>query len=117
MTDPSKRSIRNLDPRESSLLIREKAGDPDFLILDVRTPQEHEMGRIEGSVNIDYHSPAFLAEIERLDREKAYLVYCLTGIRSRNAVKVMEQLGFEDVYNMLGGIRQWGLEGLPIVGR
>lgn len=45
MTTPSKLSIQNLDPRESSLLIRERVGDPDFVILDVRTPQEYEMGR------------------------------------------------------------------------
>ena len=113
----SKEVIRNLDPRESSLLIRERAGDPDFIILDVRTPQEYEMGRIEGSVNIDYHSPAFLAELVKLDRNRTYLVYCLVGIRSRNAANMMKELGFEDVVNMVGGIRQWQLEGLPIVGR
>jgi len=113
----SKETIRNLDPRESSLLIREGVGDPDFVILDVRTPQEYEMGRIEGSVNLDYHSSTFEAELEKLDRSKTYLVYCLVGIRSRNAAKVMERLGFEDVRNMLGGIRQWDLEGFPIFGR
>ena len=117
MTSPLKPSIRDLGPRGSSLLIREMAGDPDFVILDVRTPREYEMGRIDGSLNIDYHSPAFEAELEKLDRKKTYLVYCLVGIRSRNAADMMEELGFEDVVNMVGGIRQWYLEGLPIVGR
>ncbi len=117
MASPLKPSIRDLGPRESSLLIREMAGDPDFVILDVRTPREYGMGRIEGSVNIDYHSPAFLAELEKLDRKKTYLVYCLVGIRSRNAADMMEELGFEYVVNMVGGIRQWHQEGLPIVGR
>ncbi len=117
MASSSEPSIQNLDSRESSLLIRERWGDPDFVILDVRTPREYEMGRIEGSINIDYHSPTFEAELEKLDRDKMYLVYCLAGIRSRNAAKMMERLGFRDVRNMLGGIRQWDLEGLPIVGR
>ena len=117
MASPLKPSIRDLGPRESSLLIRERVEDPDFVILDVRTPREYGMGRIEGSVNIDYHSPAFLAELEKLDRKKTYLVYCLVGIRSRNAADMMEELGFEDVVNMVGGIRQWYLEGHPIVGR
>ncbi|HII06224.1 MAG TPA: rhodanese-like domain-containing protein [Methanotrichaceae archaeon] len=98
-------------------MIRDRVGDPDFVILDVRTPQEYEMGRIEDSVNIDYHSPTFEADLEKLDRNKTYLVYCLVGIRSANAAKIMERLSFEDVRNMLGGIRQWHLEGLPIVGR
>jgi rhodanese-related sulfurtransferase len=117
MAPPLKPSIGNLDPRESSLLIRERGGDPDFVILDVRTPREYGMGRIEGSLNLDYHSPTFDADLEKLDRKKTYLVYCLVGVRSRNAAKVMERLGFEDVYNMIGGIRQWHREGLPIVGR
>jgi hypothetical protein len=80
MEPPSRPSIRNLNPRESSLLIRERSGDSDFVILDVRTPQEHGMGRIEGSVNIDYHSPVFEAELEKLERSKTYLVY-LAGWR------------------------------------
>jgi len=117
MASPSKPPLRNLDPWESSLLIRKRGGDPDFVILDVRTPREYEMGRIEGSVNLDYHSPTFGADLEKLDRNKTYLVYCLVGIRSRNVAKVMVRLGFADVVNMFGGIRQWHREGLPIVGR
>jgi rhodanese-related sulfurtransferase len=117
MTSQSRSSIQNLAPRESSLLIRERARDPDFVILDVRTPQEHGMGRIEGSINHDYHSPTFLAELERLEKSKTYLVYCLVGIRSRNAANMMEELGFRDVVNMVGGIRRWHREGLPVVGR
>jgi phage shock protein E len=117
MESPSIPSIRNLDPRESRLLIRERADDPDFVILDVRTPQEHKMGRIEGSVNIDYHSASFEAELGKLEKGRTYLVYCLVGMRSRNAADMMEELGFEDVINMVGGIRQWHREGLPIVGR
>ena len=117
MASSSRPSIRNLDPRESSLLIRERVEDPDFVILDVRTPREHEMGRIYGSTNLDYRSPNFEAELEKLEKSRTYLVYWLVGIRSRNTADMMEELGFEDVVNMVGGIRQWHREGLPIVGR
>jgi len=68
-------------------------------------------------LNIDYHSPVFEAELEKLDKSRTYLVYCLVGIRSRNAAKMMEELDFEDVINMIGGIRRWYQKGLPIVGR
>lgn len=117
MSPPLKHTLRNLDARESSLLIRERSDDADFVILDVRTFEEHETARIEGSMNIDYRSPTFLAELETLEKGKTYLVYCLVGVRSRNAAEMMEKLGFEDVINMVGGIRQWHHEGLPIVGR
>jgi len=98
-------------------LIRIREGDPNFVILDVRTPKEHETTRIEGSVNLDRHSPTFEADLEKLDRKKTYLVYCLVGVRSNQAAGIMERLGFEEVINMIGGIRQWNREGLPVSGR
>ena len=109
--------IKNLGPRDSFLLIRIREGDPDFVILDVRTQKEFEIARIEGSVNLDYHSATFEADLEKLDRKKTYLVYCLVGVRSRGAARIMGRLGFEDVINMIGGISQWHREGLPISGR
>lgn len=109
--------ITDLGPLESFSLIRDRALDPDFVILDVRTAGEHELARIEGSVNIDYHSATFEAELQKLDRKKTYLLYCLVGIRSREAAKVMERLGFLEVKNIAGGIREWHRRGLPVVGR
>ena len=44
-------------------------------------------------------------------------IHCLVGISSRNAADMMKRLGFADFINMVGGIRQWHLERLPIVGR
>lgn len=113
----TRRTISEVDPIESFALIRDRASDPDFVILDVRTAGEHELARIEGSVHIDYLSATFEAELERLDRKKTYLLYCLVGIRSREAAKVMERLGFEEVVSMAGGIREWHRRGLPVVGR
>jgi len=110
-------NIKNLGPRDSFLLILTRKSDPNFVILDVRTPKEYEIARIEGSVNLDRHSPTFEADLEALDRKKTYLVYCLVGVRSSQAAGIMERLGFEDVVNMVGGIRQWHREGLPISGR
>ncbi|MDF0593342.1 rhodanese-like domain-containing protein [Methanotrichaceae archaeon M04Ac] len=113
----TKGKITEIDPQGSSRMIRTRGGDPDLIILDVRTAAEHEMVRIEGSVNIDLRSPTFEAELEKLDRKKTYLVYCLVGIRSREAAKAMERLGFEKVISMAGGIREWHRRGLPVVGR
>jgi rhodanese-related sulfurtransferase len=49
----TKGKITEIDPQRSSRMIRTRGGDPDLIILDVRTAGEHEMARIEGSVNID----------------------------------------------------------------
>jgi rhodanese-related sulfurtransferase len=45
--------------------------------------------------------------LEELDKDKTYFVYCLAGGRSAQACGIMKQLGFEKVYNLVGGISQW----------
>ena len=96
-------------------LIQENADNTDFIIVDVRTPEEYDSGYIEGAMNIDYYSENFSAQLEDLDKDKAYLIYCRTGRRSAGARDIMAELGFREVYNMSGGIVEWEAEGLPVV--
>jgi len=49
----------------------------------------------------------FMNEIEKLDREKPYLVYCRSGNRSGKACNMMDQLGFGNTYNLIGGMLAW----------
>jgi len=107
--------IENLDPERAHQLIQEREDDSNFVIIDVRTPEEHMEGHLEGAINVDYLSPTFADEIGKLDRNGSYLVYCLVGVRSAYAVEIMTSLGFSEVYNMAGGIRQWYLDRRPIV--
>ena len=103
----------------------ERLSDPPFrdnfvdakclVILDVRTPQEYNSGHLNGSINLDFKSPSFEDEIARLDRDKAYLLYCRTGIRSARAVMLMISLGFMELYNLTKGIEQWQREGFEVV--
>ncbi|MEM4250507.1 MAG: rhodanese-like domain-containing protein, partial [Candidatus Bathyarchaeia archaeon] len=111
-----------ISPSEAYDLIMENKDNPDFIILDVRSPEEYATGHIEGAVNIDFYidertnnSRTFREELGKLDRNKKYLVYCLVDIRSRVASEIMEHLGFVEVYDMAGGILQWKAEGLPTV--
>ena len=80
----------------------------DAVILDVRTEEEFESGYIAGSKNIDIRGgTAFISSIEELDKSKAYFVYCRSGARSGQACQLMEQMGFEQVYNLEGGVLAW----------
>ncbi|NYT02494.1 MAG: rhodanese-like domain-containing protein [Methanosarcinales archaeon] len=115
MSQESSDAGRALMPRESLRLIQQNNSQSRFLLLDVRSPREHEEGHIEGSANLDFHSPDFMQELDRLEREKIYLVYCLVGVRSRKTLAAMKSLGFKEVYEIQGGIRAWHLEGLPVV--
>jgi rhodanese-related sulfurtransferase len=78
------------------------------VIIDVRTEDEFESGKIPGALNIDiYKGQGFIYEIEELDKSKNFYVYCAAGVRSANACGVMQQLGFENVYNLVGGFSNW----------
>ena len=106
---------RNVEPGEAQTLIRENAGNRDFVVLDVRTPDEFAQGHLEGAVLVDYRSPGFREEMAGLDRKRTYLVYCRTGNRSNRALGIMKDLGFRSYYHLEGGITRWLEEGLPAV--
>ncbi len=82
--------------------------DENTVILDVRTEDEFNDGFIANAINIDIHKgQGFVTEIEVLDKDKKYYVYCRSGMRSAKACEIMNQLGFENTYNLLGGILDW----------
>jgi rhodanese-related sulfurtransferase len=83
--------------------------------LDVRTPSEFNEGHIEGAQLIDFQSGNFESEIETLDKSKTYAVYCRSGNRSGQAVKIMSDAGFTNLYNLNGGVIDWSSAGLPLV--
>jgi len=103
----------SLSPSEARETIAKRAGDPDFVLLDVRTRKEFDAERIAGAVIVDYNSPSFRDEMATLDRSKSYLVYCRTGNRTNGAVKVMRELGFPSVFVFPGGITKWKEAGFP----
>ncbi len=82
--------------------------DDNAVILDVRTEDECNQGIIAHSINIDFNKTAdFLVAIEQIDKSKNYYVYCRSGIRSAKACDIMNELGIENTYNLLGGIIEW----------
>ena len=82
--------------------------DTNAVILDVRTEDEWNDGIIPNAINIDiYKGQGFIYEVDQLDKSKNYYVYCKAGGRSEQACNIMNQLGFENTYNLLGGMMQW----------
>ncbi len=86
----------------------------DTVILDVRTPEEFADGRIDGAVNINCYDDDFADRLNMMDKNKKFLVYCEHGRRSQNAAFLMEELGFKDINNMLGGFAEWEEKGKPV---
>ena len=82
--------------------------DENAVILDVRTEDEFNDGFIPNAINIDiYKGQGFIYRLEELDKSKNYYVYCRSGGRSGQACAVMNQMGFENAYNLEGGFMQW----------
>lgn len=80
----------------------------EAVILDVRTPEECAEGIIPNAIEIDILNPElFMLEIEKLDKDKDYFIYCRSGGRSGQACSIMEQMGFNSTYNLLGGMLEW----------
>jgi phage shock protein E len=93
-----------------------KAADKaNSVILDVRTQQEFDYGHLEGAVLLDIYQKSFRDEVNKLDKDTKYFVYCKAGIRSKNAVNFMLQSGFTEVCNLNGGINQLSGSGVALV--
>jgi rhodanese-related sulfurtransferase len=104
-----------MEPTQVSKMIVTDPKHLNLVILDVRTPKEFDQGHIPKAINIDFYSPAFRKDLGRLDKKKSYLVYCRSGNRSMQAVKIMKELGFRNAASMTGGIMKWENEGLRTV--
>jgi len=82
--------------------------DDNAFILDVRTADEVAEGIIPNAKNIDiYKGQGFIYELEELDKTKNYYVYCKSGGRSGQACAIMNQLGFKNAFNLIGGFSEW----------
>jgi rhodanese-related sulfurtransferase len=82
--------------------------DANAVVLDVRTEEECSEGIIPTAINIDiYKGQGFIYQLEELDKTKNYYVYCKAGGRSAQACSIMNQLGFEKAYNLIGGFMNW----------
>lgn len=99
-----------VSPEEAATL----AADPGITVLDVRTTEEFESGHLADATMIDFYSETFTDDIAALDPEGTYLVYCRSGNRSGQATALMADLGFEQVYDLDGGVLAWDAQGLAL---
>lgn len=110
-------NAQNKLPAGANLAVAEFAeklkNTPNAQLVDVRTPGEFEKGHLVNALNVDYNGADFDAQIKKLDTKKPVFVYCLSGGRSASALQKMQAAGFEQVYNMNGGIMKWRAANLP----
>ena len=74
----------------------------EFIVIDVRTPEEFKEGHIEESSNVEWQTISSI--IDEVKKDQKIYLYCRSGRRSQKATDILIDLGYEDVTN-LGGIK------------
>lgn len=81
------------------------------VVVDVRTPREFDAGHLPGAANIDVQSPDFRDKISVMPLDEEIIVYCRSGNRSAEAVRIMQELGFKNILEMKSGWLGWEQSG------
>jgi rhodanese-related sulfurtransferase/rubrerythrin len=103
--------VKSIDSEEAKKFMAENE-EGAYILLDVRQPGEYEGEHIPGAKLIPL--PALKDGLKQLDSHKPVLVYCAVGGRSLAAAQLLSGFGFQEVYNLQGGIKAW--QGLKAVG-
>lgn len=97
-----KKNFQEIDSEELKQMMKTK----DVKLVDVRSKREMLAGVIGQPLKIEL-SGSFGNEVQKLNRNEKYVVYCRSGRRSAMASNMMTKLGFKQVYNLKGGYNAW----------
>ncbi|NNE27510.1 MAG: rhodanese-like domain-containing protein [Saprospiraceae bacterium] len=86
---------------------KELMNEDNTIIIDVRTPNEINSGKIERALELDFMDRDFETQLSVLDKNATYLIYCRSGRRSARTCSVMHGMGFNSLYNLSGGFIAW----------
>ena len=114
-TTQPKQLVKTINTNESAEMIKKNLKNKNFVILDVRTPEEYAEGHLANATNVDFKATDFAEKVSKLDKSKTYLVYCRAGHRSASAAEIMKTQAFQTIYNLDGGITQWTTDKNPVV--
>ena len=108
--DPNKRTGIHLEPQE----FKKMKDQDDVVVLDVRSDYEHSVGRFKNSVTLPIENfrdfPEKIDELKEKYKDKKILTYCTGGIKCEKASAFLLEQGFENVYQLHGGIIKYGFE-------
>ncbi len=100
-----KYNYQRLLPEEAHVFIQ---NNPNIVILDVRSKKEYDLGHLSNANFIPLKN--LKGNLEELDQQNTYLVYCENGKDSLKASKLMAESGFPRVFTLIGGYKKWPYE-------
>ncbi len=86
----------------------------NFILLDVRTPDEFAKGYVPGAININFFDKNFKEKVAQLPATKPVYVYCAVGGRSAKASALLAALNHKEIYNLEGGFTAWQKLKFPV---
>lgn len=107
--DPNQRTGKYVEPEDFKDMMKEE----DVILVDARSNYEHNVGKFKGAVTLDIENfREFPEKIEQLKKykDKKIITYCTGGIKCEKASAYLLEEGFENVYQLHGGIIKYGLE-------
>ena len=72
--------------------------DSDYVLIDVRTPEEYDLGHIPNALNYDFYSETFQTKILTLSKNESVILYCRTKNRSNKTAKILREKGFKEIF-------------------
>lgn len=96
--------IKKISAQDLVQIQKEK---PNLLILDVRTSDEINGGKIPKAITEDFYNSNFETNLQKLDNKRPIVVYCKSGGRSGKTTKVLEKIGFTEIYDLENGYKSW----------
>ena len=110
--------LQSITPAElASRLALEQSDSSEWLLLDVREPEEREFVSIPNSEWIPMGELMFRLQEIQEKQTGTLVIYCHHGIRSHHAGRFLLEQGFQNVFNLTGGIDRWSMEVDPLAPR
>lgn len=103
------RVLRNYRDKDKYSIDYENAksiikNDNQTILIDVRSPQEYREGHLESSINIPLYDLEEKCEYFINKKQNTIIIYCQTGKRSKKAIEILKEKGFENLYQIEGGL-------------
>ena len=86
----------------------------EYILLDVRTPDEFSSGFIKKAKNLDFYSETFQNDLLSIDKSLPVVLYCRTNNRSTKTANILKENGFKEISVLEGGITDWVKNGNDI---
>lgn len=106
----AKEVLASYSPTEALNLIKQR---PDLLIVDVRSPQELQQGKIQNSVLVPFWN--IMKGEHTLPKDRPLLLVCAVGGRSYGAMQILARQGYKELYNLKGGMSAWAQQKMQVV--